>query len=166
MHPFNWKLSYVMYNWYWKFCLFNKCTYAFLRYYFMRITCNLIFFEIPNKFWKKNWDIMYLVKHGSKTSQMNVWTFFSSQIISQIVLQPLKCFKTISSLTRTKCHVVGIRFQKVKINYLRPWIEHGSHWINFIILTFIDENSGNFTHLHEFLKKNDFICHARKKRNI
>ncbi len=52
---------------------------------------------------------------------------------------------------------MGIKFQKVKINYLRPWIEHGSHWINFIILIFMDENNENFTHLHEIFKNIYFI---------
>lgn len=48
---------------------------------------------------------------------------------------------------------MGTRFPEVKINYLRPWIKHGSHWINFLILTFMDENNENFTHLHKFFKK-------------
>ncbi len=54
----------------------------------------------------------------------------------------------------------------MKINYLKPWIEHGSQWINFIILTIIDENSENFTHLHDFFFLNYFIWHARNGGNL
>jgi len=63
------------------------------------------------------------------------------------------------------------KFQNVKFlgilnqNYF-ILIEHGPHWINFIILTFINENTIYSKCLYNNLKQNYFIWHEEKKREI
>jgi hypothetical protein len=51
----------------------------------------------------------------------------------------------ISSVTRTKYPIAMYKFSKIEIfGNFGPLIKHGSHWINFTILTFISEKHGYF----------------------
>ncbi len=51
----------------------------------------------------------------------------------------------ISSLIRTKCPIAMYKISKNEIfGNFGPLIEHGPHWINFTIFTFISENNGYF----------------------
>jgi hypothetical protein len=44
-------------------------------------------------------------------------------------------------VTKTKCPIAMYKISKIEISRnFGPLIEHGAHWINFIILTFINEN--------------------------
>ncbi len=63
------------------------------------------------------------------------------------------CIKCMS-LTRTKCLLQCKKFQIGQIlgNFL-PLIEHGPHWINFIIFTFISEKNRYFRSLHKIWNK-------------
>jgi len=44
-------------------------------------------------------------------------------------------------------------FKKSKFENFGPLIEHGPHWINFIIFTFISENKKYLKGLHEIWNK-------------
>ncbi len=48
-------------------------------------------------------------------------------------------------------NVQGLKSENSK-NY-GPLIEHGPHWIIFIILTFINENNLYFRHMYKILKE-------------
>jgi hypothetical protein len=53
-------------------------------------------------------------------------------------------FKT-SNVTRIKYPIAMYKISKSEIfGNFGPLIEHGPHWINFIIFTFISENNGYF----------------------
>jgi hypothetical protein len=56
------------------------------------------------------------------------------------------------------------RFQKMKILGIRchALIEHGPHWINFIIFTFINEDKENSKCIHKFWR--EFISFDIKKK--
>jgi len=43
-----------------------------------------------------------------------------------------------------------------------PLIEHGPHWINFIIFTFISENNRYFKSLFNIGKKNSFDMEKKR----
>jgi hypothetical protein len=60
------------------------------------------------------------------------------KILSQTpcVLMCIKCM----NVTRTKCAIIMSKVFKNQISWnFGPFIEHGPHWINFIIFTFINE---------------------------
>ncbi len=53
----------------------------------------------------------------------------------------IKC----SNVTRTKCPIAMYKISKIEnLGNFGPFIKHGPHWINFIILTFINENNKYF----------------------
>ncbi len=77
-------------------------------------------------------------------------------------LVAIKC----SNVTRTKCLIAMYKIsKKEKFGSFGSLIEHGSHWINFINLTFIRENNRYFRCLYKLWSK--FISFdVRKKKEI
>jgi hypothetical protein len=77
-------------------------------------------------------------------------------------LVAIKC----SNVTRTKCLIAMYKISKnEKFGSFGSLIEHGSHWINFINLTFIRENNRYFRCLYKLWSK--FISFdVRKKRKF
>jgi hypothetical protein len=43
-----------------------------------------------------------------------------------------------------------------------PFIEHGPHWINFTILTFISENNSYFRGMYKIWKKIFYLTHKKR----
>jgi hypothetical protein len=58
------------------------------------------------------------------------------------------------SVTKTKCPIVMLKVSKSE-NFENFWslIEHGPHWINFTILTFISENNKYSRRLYKIWNK-------------
>jgi hypothetical protein len=56
------------------------------------------------------------------------------------------------NVTRTKCPIAMLKVLKNQISgNFEPLIEHGSHWINFTIFTFISEKNRYFKCLHKII---------------
>jgi hypothetical protein len=59
------------------------------------------------------------------------------------------CIKCMN-VTRTKCPIAMLKVSKNQMSKnFGPLIEHGLHWINFIILTFISEKNRYFRSLQK-----------------
>jgi len=70
-------------------------------------------------------------------------------------LVAIKC----SSVTRIKCLIAMYKVSKNEnFGSFGSLIEHGSHWINFIIFIFISENNRYFTYLYKLWSKFN-TCH-------
>jgi len=84
----------------------------------------------------------------------NVQTiFFCLRFLPQTphVLMCIKCM----NVTRTKCPVIMEKvFKSQNFGSFGTLTEHGPHWINFNILTFISENNRYFRGLYKIWKKN------------
>jgi hypothetical protein len=66
-------------------------------------------------------------------------------------------------VTRTKCPIAMYKISKNEFfGNFGPLIEHGPHWINFIILTFISENNRYFRCPYKIWSK--FISFDTKKK--
>jgi hypothetical protein len=64
-----------------------------------------------------------------------------------------------SNVTRTKCPIAMYKISKIEISRnFGPLIEHGPHWINFIIFTFISEKKEVIT-LDAYVKFGANIFH-------
>jgi len=58
------------------------------------------------------------------------------------------------NVIRTKCSIAMLKVLKNQIfGNFGPLMEHGPHWINFIILTFISEKNRYFKSLHKIWNK-------------
>ncbi len=74
----------------------------------------------------------------------------------------IKCM----SDTKFKCLIAMLKISKNEnFKKIGPLIEHGPHWINFIIFTFISENKINFRGLYKIQNK-IIIFYMRKKGNL
>jgi hypothetical protein len=63
---------------------------------------------------------------------MSKQLFFGPKVLPQ-TLYVLMCIKCMN-VTKTKCPITMLKFSKSQISRnFEPLIEHGPHWINFII---------------------------------
>jgi hypothetical protein len=91
-------------------------------------------------------------KNGSRIHKECLNNFFGPIFLPQTpyVLMCIKCM----NVTKTKCPIVMSKVSKSQISKnFKPLIEHGPHWINFSILTFISENSRYFRGLYKIWNK-------------
>jgi hypothetical protein len=84
---------------------------------------------------KKSKTLSHEKNKNSKTHKECLNNFFWPKILPQ-TSYVLMCIKWMN-MTRTKCPIVIFLIQKVNSKNFGPLIEHGPHWINFTILTFI-----------------------------
>ncbi len=70
-----------------------------------------------------------------------------------------------SNVTRTKCSITMYKVSKNDFfGNCWPLMEHGPHWVSFIIFTFVIENNGSFKCLYKIGR--EFISFDMKERNI
>jgi hypothetical protein len=68
------------------------------------------------------------------------------------------------NVTRTKCPITMLKFSKSQISRnFGPLIEHGPHWINFIIFTFTSEKNRYFGGLYKIWNR-IILFDMRKKK--